>query len=111
MKVSQKVPKSKHPKQHKILKSQLSEGVLFAWVLLGGLAGVFDLVDANRDAEGRIGFLPDLRVRPIIRFLRTVDNGIEGVVDLSTLDDVLCFLVNLIADGLRIIAGRGNEEI
>ena len=38
-------------------------------------------------------------------------DGIEGVVDLASLDDVLCLLVNLITDGLRIIAGRGDEEI
>ena len=96
---------------HPLVKSQLSEGVLFAWVLLGGLAGVFDLVDTHRDAEGRIGFLPDLRVRPIVRFLRTVDDRIEGVVNLAPLDDVLCLPVDLIADGLRIVAGRGDEEI
>ena len=94
-----------------LVESQLSEGVLLAGVLLCRLAGVFDLVDANRDAERGIGFLPDLRVRPIVRFLRTVDDGIEGVVDLSTLDDIFCFLVNLIADGFRIVAGRGDEEI
>lgn len=66
-----------------LVESQLSEGVLLAGVLLCRLAGVFDLVDANRDAERGIGFLPDLRVRPIVRFLRTVDDGIEGVVDAS----------------------------
>ena len=96
---------------HPLVKSQLSEGVLLAWVLLGGLAGIFDLVDTHRDAEGRIGFLPNLRVRPIVRFLRTVDDGIEGVVDLASLDDVFGLLMDLIADGLRIIAGRGDEEI
>ena len=89
----------------------MSEGVLFAGVLLGRLAGVLHLVDAYRDAEGRIGFLPYLRVCPIVRFLRTVDDGIEGVVDLASLDDVLGLLVDLIADGLRIVAGRGNEKV
>ena len=33
------------------------------------------------------------------------------MVDLASLDDVLGFLVNLIADGLCIVAGRGDEEI
>ena len=94
-----------------MIQTKLSEGVLLAGVLLGRLAGVFDLVDADRDAEGGIGFLPNLRVRPIVRFLRTVDDGIEGVVDLASLNDVFGFLVNLIADGLRIVAGRGDEEI
>ena len=90
---------------------KLSEGVLLAGVLFGGLAGVLDLVDAHRDAEGGVGFLPDLRVCPIVRFLCTVDNGIEGVVDFPPLDDVLCLLVDLAADGLCIVAGRGDEKI
>ena len=94
-----------------LVQSQLPEGVLLAGVLLGGLAGIFDLIDADRDAEGRIGLLPNLRVCPIVRFLRTVDDGIEGVVDLASLDDVFGLLMDLIADGLRIIAGRGDEEI
>ena len=33
------------------------------------------------------------------------------MVDLATLNDIFCFLMYLIADGLRIIAGCGNEEI
>lgn len=33
------------------------------------------------------------------------------MVDLASLDDILCFLVDLIADGLCIVAGRGDEEI
>ena len=33
------------------------------------------------------------------------------MVDLASLNDVFGFLVNLIADGLRIVAGRGDEEI
>ena len=95
----------RHP-AHRLLdplvQAKLSEGVLFAWVLLCRLAGVLDLVDTHRDAEGWVGLFPDLWVCPIVRFLRTVDNGIEGMVDLPTLDDVLGFLVELIADGLRI---------
>ena len=83
---------------------------------IGGRAGVFvssilHLVDAHRDAEGRIGLFPDLRVRPIVRFLCTVDDGIEGVVDLASLDDVLGLLMDLIADGLCIVSGCSDEEI
>ena len=33
------------------------------------------------------------------------------MVDLATLDDILGLLVNFIADGFRIVAGRGDEEI
>ena len=81
-----------------MIQTKLSEGVLLSGVLLCRLAGVFELVDADRDAEGGIGFLPNLRVRPIVRFLCTVDDGIEGVVDFASLDDILGLLVDLIAD-------------
>ena len=33
------------------------------------------------------------------------------MVDLATFDDVLRFLVNLIADRLRIVSGCGNEKV
>ena len=33
------------------------------------------------------------------------------MVDFATLNDIFCFLMYLIADGLRIIAGRSDEEI
>ena len=33
------------------------------------------------------------------------------MVDFSSFDDVLCLLVDLIADGLGVIARRGNEKI
>ena len=33
------------------------------------------------------------------------------MVDLASLDDVFGLLVDLIADGLRVVAGRGDEEI
>jgi len=33
------------------------------------------------------------------------------VIDFATLDDVLGFLVNLVADGLCVVASRGNQKI
>ena len=33
------------------------------------------------------------------------------MVDFTTLDDVLCLLVDLIADGLGVVACRGNKEV
>lgn len=61
-----------------LVDAKLSEGVLLAGILLGGFAGIFDLVDAHRDADGRIGFLPGLRVRPIVRLVCTVDDRIRS---------------------------------
>ena len=78
-----------------MVQTKLSEGVLLTGVLLCGFAGILDLVDTYRDAERRICLFPDLRVCPIVRFLRTVDNRIEGVVDFASLDDVLGLLVYL----------------
>nr|DAO53593.1 MAG TPA: hypothetical protein [Caudoviricetes sp.] len=94
-----------------LVQTKLSEGVLFAGVLLRRFTGILDLVNAYRDAEGGIGLFPDLRVRPIIRFLCTIYNGVKGVVDLPAGNDVLRFLVYLVADGLRIVARCGDKEI
>ena len=94
-----------------LVQTELPECVLLAGILLCRLTGITNLVDANRDTQGWIGFLPGGGVRPIVRFICTVDNGIEGVVDFSALYDVLCFLVDLIADGFRIVARRGNKKI
>ena len=33
------------------------------------------------------------------------------MVDFTAFDNVLCFLVDLIADGLGIISGCGNKEV
>ena len=94
-----------------LVETKLSEGVLFAGILFCRFTGILDLVDANRDAEGRICLLPDRWICPVVRLLCTVNNRIKGVVDLSSVNDVLGFLVYLIADGLRIVAGRGDKEI
>ena len=94
-----------------LVQTKLSEGVLFAGVLLRRFTGILDLVNAYRDAEGGIGLFPDLRVRPIIRFLCTIYNGVKGVVDLPAGNDVLRLLMYLIADGLRIVARCGDKEI
>ena len=44
-----------------------------------------------------------------ICYQRLIAGG--GVVDFATLDDVLGLLVDLVADGLCIVAGRGDKKV
>ena len=94
-----------------LVQTELPESVLFAGVLLGRLAGVTHFVDGNSNAQGRVCLFSGLWVCPIVTLVSTVDNGIEGVVDFPAFDDVLGFLVDLIADGLGIVARRSNKEV
>lgn len=90
---------------------KLPKGVLFAGVLLGRFAGILDLVDGDRDAQGRICLFPDLGVRPIVTLVCAVDHRIEGVIDFPAVNDVFGLLVNFIADGLGVIARRGDKKV
>ena len=69
------------------------------------------IVDANRNAKGGIGLFHVAGVCPIVRFVCTVDDGVEGVVDLTALDDILCLLVDFVAYGLLYRSGCGDKEI
>ena len=69
-----------------------------AWLVLFVGENAFYLVDADRDAERGVCFLPDLRVRPVVVLIGPVDNRIECGVNLAAFDDVLRFLVRLVAD-------------
>lgn len=89
----------------------MPEGILLAGILFGALAGSPDFIDSDRDAERRIGFLPDLWVCPVIRFICTINDRIEGRVDFATLQNILGFLVRLIADAVGIRPGCGNQKI
>ena len=94
-----------------LVQTKLPEGILFTRVLLGGLTGITHFVDAHRNTQGGVCLLPGFWVSPVIAFIRTVDNGIESVVDFATFDDILGFLVDLITDGFGIVACRGNKEV
>ena len=107
-------PLHRHPAHslfHPLIQAELPEGVLLGGILLGGVTRRPHLVDAHRDAQGGIGFLPHLGVRPIVSFVRSVDHRVEGGVDLPTLQNILGLLVCLIADGAGVGASRGDEEV
>ena len=95
---------------HPLVEAELPEGVLLAGVLLRALAGRLDLVDADRDAEARVRFLPDLRVRPVLGLVRSEDDRVEGRIVLPAVHDVQCLLMLLVADGVRVVPGGGDEE-
>ena len=90
------------------LSLKLPEGVLLAGILLGGFTGGFDLIDTHRDAERWIGFLPDLRVCPVLILGSTVNDGVEGGIDLPAFRNVDGFLMHLIADGVGVVSGSSD---
>ena len=94
-----------------MVQSQLAERIFLARILLRRLARCLHFVEPDRDAERRIRFRPHLGSRPIGLARRTVDDGIERRVVLSPFEDVLRFLVRLVADGLRVRPRRRDEEI
>ena len=96
---------------HPLVQPELPESVLLARILLGGLTGGFDLVDAHRNAERGVCFLPHLGVRPILILGSTVNDRIKGRINLPSLRDVDGFLVYLVADGVGIVACCGDQEI
>ena len=94
-----------------LIQAQLTERVLLRGILFRRFTRRLDLVDTDCDAERRICFLPDLRVRPVVRFLRAVDHRIECRVDLPSFKNVLGFLVGLVTDRFRVCPGSGDEEV
>ena len=104
----------RHPSDrllHPLIEPQLTESVLLAGVLHGGLAGGFHLVDANRDAEGRVRLFPHFGVCPVLVLLRPVYHGVEGRIVFPPLLDVDGLLMHLIADGIGVIARRGDQKV
>ena len=94
-----------------LVQPELAEAVFLSGVLLGGLTGGFDLVDAHRDAERGIGLLPHLGVCPVIPLIGSVDDRVEGGVDFPAFQDVLGLLVCLVADRAGIRPCRGDQEV
>ena len=88
-----------------------SEGVLLAWILFCRLAGGFDFIDAYRNAERRICLFPYLGICPILVLRCAVDNRIKSRVVLAAVNDVQRLLVCLVADGLRVRSGCGNQKV
>lgn len=104
----------RHPSDdllHPLVKPQLPEGVLLAGVLLCRVAGSLHIVDADRNAKGRIRFLPNGRVCSVIRLVRPIDHRVEGRVDLPALDDIERLLVDFVTDAVRICPGGRDKKV
>ena len=107
-------PLHRHPAYrlfYPLVQAELPEGVLFGGILLGRVTRRPYLVDAHRDAQGGVGFLPHLGVCPIVPLVCAIDHGIESGVDLPALQNILGLLVCLVADGAGVGASRGDEEV
>ena len=94
-----------------LVQPELAEAVFLGGVLLGGLTGRFDLVDAHRDAKRGVGLLPHLGVCPVIFLIGAIDDRVEGGVDLPAFQDVLGLLVCLVADRAGIRPRRGDQKV
>ena len=94
-----------------LVQPELAEAVFLGGILLGGLTGRFDLVDAHRDAEGGVGLFPHLGVCPVIPLIGAVDDRVEGGIDFPAFQDVFGLLVCLVADRAGIRPRRGDQEV
>ena len=94
-----------------LIQTELPESVLLAGVLPCGIAGGFDLVDADGLAERRVCFFPHLGVCPVLIHVRSENDRVEGRVNLSAGDDVKSFLMHLVADAFGVVSGSRDKEI
>ena len=62
-----------------------------------------NLLNRHRDTQRRVGFRPDGLVGPVIIRVRPVDDGIERGVMFLAREDVLGFLVLLVANAVRSV--------
>lgn len=65
----------------------------------------------DRHVEGGVGLGPYGRVRPIVRLLRAINDRIERRIDFPPFQNVHCFLVDLVADGIGIIPRGRNQKV
>lgn len=94
-----------------LVQAELPEGVLLGGVLLGRVTRRPHLINAHRDAQGGVGFLPHLGVCPIIALVRAVDHRVEGGVDLPAFQNIFGLLVCLVADGAGVGTSGGDKEV
>ncbi len=93
-----------------LVEPELTEHILLARVLPCAVTGRLHLLEGDGMPQRRVGFLPRLRIGPVVVLLRAVDHRVEGLVVFATFDDVLGLLVLLVADGVLVGACRGDQE-
>jgi len=81
-----------------LIQTQLPKGVLFAGSFFCRVTRSHHLIHTDCLVEGWICFFPHLWIRPVFRFICTVNDRIESRIVLSAFQNVLRFLVDFIAD-------------
>ena len=81
-----------------LIQTQLSKSIFFTGSFLCRITRSHHLIHADGLIQTWICLFPNLRVSPIFRFICTINNRIESRIMLSALQNVLCLLVNFIAD-------------
>ena len=94
-----------------LIQTQLSKSIFFAGSLLCRITRRHHLIHADCLVEGWICFFPNLRIRPVFRFICTVNDRIESRIVLSAFQNVFRLLVYLIADAVGVCSGCGDEKI
>ena len=94
-----------------LIQTQLPKGVLFAGSLLCRITRSHHLIHSNGFIQTWVCLFPHLWVSPVLGFICSIDNRIESRIMLSAFQNVLCFLVNFIADAVGVRSGSGNQEV
>lgn len=81
-----------------LIQTQLPKRIFLARRFFCRITRSHHLIYSDGFVEGWICLFPNLRVSPIFRFISTIDNGIKSWVMFSAFQNVLCLLVNFIAD-------------
>jgi hypothetical protein len=69
-----------------------------------------DTLDIDRLSKARIRFVPVLLIMPVLIVFQSIDDRIKGVIHTLPGKDILCLLVQLIADRILIGSGSCNQE-
>ena len=94
-----------------LVKTKLSEDILFGRVLKRLAVGITHTVDLDGLSERGIGLIPVLLIVPIVTILQTEDHGIEGRVDALACQNVGGLGMILITDAVAVCTCRGDQEV
>ena len=97
--------------RHPHIETELFKHIFFRRVLQCVPVHIPDTLNLDGLTERRVCFIPVLFIMPVIIVLQTVDDRIEGVVNLPSLQDIQCFHMELIADTFPVRPRCGNQEI
>ena len=92
---------NRHPTNslfYPLIQTQLSKSIFLAGCFLCRITRSHHLIHSDGLIQTWICFFPHFRIRPIFRFICTINNRIESRIMLSALQNVLCLLMNFIAD-------------